>query len=86
MVLSTARVLLASVGPIIDERGLTLIGLAVGNLDDDDTVQLSLPFDHASGGALDAAVDGVERFGNTALTRAVLLGRDHGPAVPLLPD
>ena len=87
MVLSTARVLLASVGPIIDERGLTLIGLAVGNLDDDDTVQLSLPFDHASGGALDAAVDGVrERFGTTALTRAVLLGRDHGPSVPLLPD
>jgi DNA polymerase IV len=87
VVLSTARVLLASVGPIIDERGLTLIGLAVGNLDDDDTVQLSLPFDHASGGALDAAVDGVrERFGNTALTRAVLLGRDHGPSVPLLPD
>ena len=73
VVLGTARVLLESVGPIVDERGLTLLGLAVANLDDDDTVQLSLPFDHASGGALDAAVDGVrERFGTAALTRAVL--------------
>jgi DNA polymerase IV len=27
-----------------------------------------------------------ERFGSDAITRAVLLGRDHGPSVPLLPD
>ena len=85
--LGTARGLLRSVAPVIDERGLTLVGLAIGNLDDDDAVQLSLPFDHASGGALDAALDEVrERFGTSAVTRAVLLGRDQGFAVPLLPD
>jgi DNA polymerase-4 len=27
-----------------------------------------------------------ERFGSTAMTRAVLLGRDQGLSVPLLPD
>ncbi|REF35841.1 DNA polymerase IV [Thermasporomyces composti] len=37
--------------------------------------------------ALDAAVDGVRsRFGTSAITRAVLLGRDTGITVPLLPD
>ncbi|HZB04330.1 MAG TPA: DNA polymerase IV, partial [Actinomycetota bacterium] len=37
--------------------------------------------------ALDATVDKVrDRFGSTAITRAVLLGRDQGPSVPLLPD
>jgi DNA polymerase-4 len=27
-----------------------------------------------------------ERFGSSAITRAVLLGRDQGLTVPLLPD
>jgi DNA polymerase-4 len=27
-----------------------------------------------------------DRFGSAAITPAVLLGRDHGPSVPLLPD
>jgi DNA polymerase-4 len=52
-------------------------------------VQLAIPFDRRRGGAdgLDAAVDEVrDRFGSTAVTRAVLLGRDHRPSVPLLPD
>ena len=49
------------------------------NLDDDGAVQLALPFDRHSGGALDAALDEVrDRFGSTAVTRAVLLGRDQG--------
>jgi DNA polymerase-4 len=48
---------------------------------------LTLPFDEAEPGALDAAVDQVrDRFGTVALTRAVLLGRDPGLSVPLLPD
>ena len=34
-VLAVARALLAEAGPMIDERGLTLLGMAVGNLDDD---------------------------------------------------
>ena len=36
---------------------------------------------------LDAAIDDVRaRFGSTAVTRAVLLGRDLGVSVPMLPD
>jgi DNA polymerase-4 len=86
-ILDTARGLLATAAPLIERQGLTLVGLAVGNLDDDGAVQLALPFDRQSGGALDAALDGVrERFGSAAVTRAVLLGRDPGMTVPMLPD
>jgi DNA polymerase-4 len=50
-------------------------------------VQLTLPFRRGSGGALDAALDDLrERFGSGSVTRAVLLGRDPGLTVPLLPD
>ena len=88
-VLETARDLLAGAGPLIRARGLTLVGVAVANLDDDDAVQLVLPFDrrHGTGGALDTALDDVRaRFGSAAVTRAVLLGRDDHISVPLLPD
>ena len=86
-ILATARGLLAGVLPVIARRGITLVGVAVANLDDDGAVQLTLPFDRASGGALDAALDDVrDRFGSAAVTRAVLLGRDPGLTVPLLPD
>jgi DNA polymerase IV len=86
-ILATARGLLATGMPMIERQGLTLVGVAVGNLDDDDAVQLALPFDRHSGGALDAALDDVrDRFGSAAVTRAVLLGRDQGLSVPLLPD
>jgi DNA polymerase-4 len=86
-VLAVARALLASAMPMIDDRGLTLLGLAVANLDDHDAVQLSLPFDRYAGGALDAALDEIkERFGGSAVTRTVLLGRDTGMSMPMLPD
>jgi DNA polymerase-4 len=86
-ILATARELLAAAMPTIEHRGVTLVGVAVANLDDDGAVQLALPFARHSGSALDAALDAVrDRFGSTAVTRAVLLGRDHGPSVPLLPD
>jgi DNA polymerase-4 len=86
-ILTTARGLLAAAMPTIERQGLTLIGVAVGNLDDDGAVQLTLPFDPHSSTALDAAVDDVlDRFGSAAVTRAVLLGRDQGLSVPLLPD
>jgi DNA polymerase-4 len=86
-ILATARGLLTTAMPMIERRGLTLVGIAVGNLDDDRAIQLELPFDRHSGGALDAALDEVrDRFGPAAITRAVLLGRDQGLSVPLLPD
>jgi DNA polymerase IV len=86
-VLTALRGLLVTATPIVERRGLTLVGVAVGNLDDDGVVQLTLPFDRWSGGALDAALDDVrERFGSGAVTRAVLLGKDEGLSVPLLPD
>jgi len=86
-VLAVARGLLASAMPMIERQDLTLVGVAVANLEDDSTVQLSLPVDRDGDGALDAALDAVrERFGRRAVTRAVLLGRDEGYSVPLLPD
>jgi DNA polymerase-4 len=71
--------------PMIERRGLTLIGVALTNLTDEREAQLTLPFDHAR--ELDEALDRVrERFGSGALTRGALVGRDPGIAVPLLPD
>ena len=86
-ILATARGLLATATPMIERQGLTLIGVAVANLDGGDALQLMLPLDRRSDGALDRALDEVrERFGTAAVTRAVLLGRDQGLTVPLLPD
>jgi len=86
-VLATARALLSTARPMIERQGLTLVGVAVANLENDVPAQLTLPFDRHSGGALDAVLDEVRaRFGPTAITRAVLLGRDQGLSVPLLPD
>ena len=86
IILTAARALLAAATPLVEQRGLTLVGIAVANLDDDDTVQLALPFERP-GGPLDTVVDAVrERFGTSAVTRAVLLGNDGPPAMPLLPD
>ena len=86
-VLLTARWLLSCATPEIERRGLTLVGVAVANLDDDSALQLVLPLDRFSGTALDVALDEVRRrFGSTAVMRAVLLGREQGFTVPLLPD
>ncbi len=86
-ILATARALLATAMPMIERRGLTLVGVAVTNLGSNAAVQLVLPFERDPGLALDTAIDDVrERFGSGSLTRAVLLGRDHRPSVPLLPD
>jgi DNA polymerase IV len=86
-ILATARELLAIAVPMIERRGITLVGIAVSNLEDGRAVQLALPLDGAGTDALDAALDEVRRrFGATAITRAVLLGRPQGVTVPLLPD
>ena len=86
-ILATVRALLAGAMPLVRRQGLTLVGIAVGNLDDHGAVQLTLPFDRATGSALDAALDDVHRrFGSASVTRAVQLGRRQGLTVPLLPD
>jgi DNA polymerase-4 len=86
-VLDTVRWLFALAAPLVEERGLTLVGVAVANLQRDRPLQPPLPFDARSSIALDATIDEVrERFGREAITRAVLLGRDEGLSVPLLPD
>ena len=86
-ILAVARELLATAQPTIEQRGVTLVGVALSNLDDDWAIQLALPLDRRRTLALDTALDVVrDRYGRDAVTRAVLLGRDHGPTVPLLPD
>ncbi|HUE28078.1 MAG TPA: DNA polymerase IV [Solirubrobacteraceae bacterium] len=84
-ILATARELLAASTPMIERRGLTLIGVSLTNLTPGAWVQLALPF--AESVELDSALDAVrERFGSAAITRAALLGRDPDLTVPLLPD
>jgi DNA polymerase-4 len=84
-ILKTAHGLLTASRPMIDRRGLTLIGIALANLADQGAVQLALPLDRARD--LDATIDRVrERFGSAAIVRGVLVGRDPGVVVPLLPD
>ena len=86
-ILATARELLAGATPLIEDRGITLLGVSLGNLDDDGASQLALPFDRLRPNDLDAALNDIrDRFGSAAITRAVLVGRDQGFSVPLLPD
>ncbi|MFI5780908.1 DNA polymerase IV [Nocardia sp. NPDC051570] len=87
VILDTARALLRAATPLIHDRGLTLIGLALTNLDTADTVQLTLPFEPRADATLDATLDRLrDRFGAGTVTRAALLGRGEGLSVPLLPD
>ena len=84
-ILHSAHGLLKASMPLIERRGLTLIGIALTNLSDAGAVQLVLPFNRTRD--LDAVVDHVrDRFGSKAITRGVLVGRDPGIWVPLLPD
>ncbi|MEX0851336.1 MAG: hypothetical protein WD015_07510 [Gaiellaceae bacterium] len=86
-ILDVARGLLVTATPLIETQGLTLVGLSLTGLEDAGAVQLALPFERRHDAALDAALDEVrDRFGSAAVTRAVLLGRNPGLAMPLLPD
>jgi DNA polymerase-4 len=86
-ILTVARSLLAEAQPLIAVRGLTLIGVAVGNLSQNDFVQLELPFDRADRRVLDSTLDAVRvRFGNRSVTRGALVGKDSGLEMPMLPD
>ena len=88
VILGAARELVAAAAPLIAERGLTLLGFAVSNIDRQGAQQLELPFEeHVDTVALDDAVDQVRtRYGNSAVMRGVLVGRDPGLEMPHLPD
>ena len=84
-VLATARELLGAAGPTIERRGITLVGVALTNLEDAHAAQLRLGGDPAA--SLDETLDHLrERFGTDAITRAVLLDHEEGPVMPQLPD
>jgi DNA polymerase IV len=83
-VLAAARVLLDAAQPMIEQRGITLVGVALTNLENSGPGQL--PLDDRTA-LLDSTLDELrERFGTEAITRAVLLDRDEHPRLPQLPD
>ena len=77
-ILSTLRALLRVAGPMIESRGLTLLGVTVTNLDGDAaSYQLALALELPGAGAIDGLLDDVrDRFGSAALTRATLVRRN----------
>lgn len=85
-VLEVARSLLATRAGAIKDKGITLIGVSLGSLDDQ-PAQLALPLDVTSGNELDDVIDAVrDKYGSRAVRRAVQLGAPDQTAVPLLPD
>jgi DNA polymerase-4 len=67
-ILAAARALLAAAGPLIERRGITLLGITVANLSDE--AQLELPLEPSVDPALDLAIDEIRRrFGNDAIRR-----------------
>ncbi len=76
-ILAVVRNLFEASLPVIRQRGLTLVGIAVGNLDDRYApVQLALPLDDPAAAALDEALDAVRgRFGADAITLGTLVRR-----------
>lgn len=86
-ILAAARALLSAATPIIQSQGITLVGVSLTNLFNDGAIQLALPFERRHLDTLDVALDDLrDRFGTAAITRAVLLHRDQGPEMPVLPD
>src|SRR5277367_5001950 len=82
-ILATARRLVVAAAPLIAERGLTLIGFAVSEIDRSGAEQLMLRFTAQSEpAAVDAAVDRVRRrYGKSALTRGVSPASGRCPQV-----
>jgi DNA polymerase-4 len=67
-ILAAARALLVATRPLIEQRGITLLGITVANLSDE--AQLELPLEPRFDPALDLAIDEIrKRFGNDAIRR-----------------
>jgi DNA polymerase-4 len=87
LLLTALRRLLDEMREEIEQRGLTLLGVTLANLDRASTYQLELPFRPAGARELDAATDAVRaRFGTAAIGRAVLVGRSVDETIPILSD
>jgi DNA polymerase IV len=70
-ILAAARTLLAAAQPMIERRGITLLGITLSNLSRQ--TQLELPLDPRLNPALDLAIDEIrKRFGNDAIRRGSL--------------
>ena len=75
-ILATARTLLSASRPLIERRGITLLGITVANLSTE--AQLELPLEPQVNPALDLAIDEIrERFGTDAIRRG-----STGPSAP----
>jgi DNA polymerase-4 len=86
VVLAAARTLLDAARPTIEQRGITLVGVALSGLEDAGGAAAQLRLDDRAA-ALDSTLDDLrDRFGTGAITRAVLLDHDEGPRLPTLPD
>ena len=76
-ILLAAQTLLAEAAPTIRSRGLTLVGLAVTNLEPAGTGEQLELWAQRRAERLDAAVDELrERFGNSVIARTPMLGRE----------
>ena len=85
--LEAARVLLRAALPMIEQRGITLLGVSLSGLEDERSAQLALPFDARSGPAIDTALDAVQqRFGARSVTRATQLRLRPALEIPRLDD
>lgn len=87
VLMTASRKILDAAMPMIEQKGCTLLGVSLTNLSGTEVVQLALPFEEHHQEKLDITVDSLrDRFGAGSVTRAVLLGRDSGMQVPMLPD
>ncbi|MGX1584167.1 DNA polymerase IV [Microbacterium sp. NPDC055502] len=87
ILLTVARTLLAAAQSEVADRGITLLGLSLSQLDRADRVQPELPIDWGDEARLDSVLDTLrDRYGATSVSRAAQLGRDPGWSTPILPE
>jgi DNA polymerase-4 len=88
LIADTACGLLTAARPMIEARGLTLIGVALTNLVDELPLQHPLPTRRSVlESQLDATLDRVrDEFGAGAIMRGALVAISELPSIPLLPD
>lgn len=87
ILLTVAQTLLDAARPEIVERGITLIGISLSQLDQAGSVQPELPIDWGDEQRLDTVLDSLrDRFGAASVSRAAQLGRDPGWSSPILPE